>query len=83
LSVFVRGAGAERSGEDVDSEVGETERVELDEREGVEGCEGMSVVSSAVEALVWRVCVAVTELAVDAAVDGREEVGRGGASVHW
>jgi hypothetical protein len=52
--VFMRGDGVERdrSGEEVVREVGEAERVELDERDGVEGWDGMSVVSSAVEALV-------------------------------
>jgi hypothetical protein len=52
--VFLRGDGVERdrSGEEVVREVGEAERVELDERDGVEGWDGMSVVSSAVEALV-------------------------------
>jgi len=67
---------------DCGSEVRERERVEEPEREGVEGVEGIRV-AVAVEALVWRVWVAVMELELDVDVEGREKDGRGGAAVHW
>lgn len=80
-------------GEEASSEVGDRERVELEESEGVEGYEER--VTVAVSAEVWRVWVAVRAVVVDArelVVEGREPaeegrevlpLGMAAASWHW
>jgi hypothetical protein len=65
-------------GVDCSSEVGEMERMEEVEREGVDGYEETRV-TVAVSALVCRVWVAVRE----PAVEGREVLGGACASWHW